>query len=93
MKTQARTRDIKLIPIGNSRGVRIPSELLKKYGFSQSLLLEETEQGLLLKKKESDKLSWEDTYKDMAREKEDWSEFDGTLLDGLSDEEFDNQSL
>ncbi len=29
----------------------------------------------------------------MAREKEDWSEFDGTLLDGLSDEEFDNQSL
>lgn len=93
MKTQARTRDIKLIPIGNSRGVRIPSELLKKYGFSQSLLLEETEQGLLLKKKESDKLSWEDTYKDMAREKEDWGEFDGTLLDGLSDEEFDNQAL
>jgi antitoxin MazE len=93
MKNQTRTRNIKLIPIGNSRGVRIPSELLKKYGFSQSLLLEETEQGLLLKKKESDKLSWEDTYKDMAREKEDWSEFDGTLLDGLSDEEFDNQSL
>ncbi|MFN2436891.1 MAG: AbrB/MazE/SpoVT family DNA-binding domain-containing protein [Desulfotignum sp.] len=93
MENQAHTRNIKLIPIGNSRGVRIPSELLKKYGFSQSLLLIETEQGLLLKKKESDKLSWEDTYKEMAREKEDWSEFDGTLLDGLSDEESDNQAL
>ncbi|MFO7912208.1 MAG: AbrB/MazE/SpoVT family DNA-binding domain-containing protein [Desulfotignum sp.] len=93
MEKQARIRDIKLIFIGNSRGVRIPSELLKKYGFSQSLLLEETEQGLLLKKKDNDKLSWEDTYKAMAEEKEDWTEFDETLLDGLTDEEFDNPTL
>ncbi len=93
MEKQARIRDIKLISIGNSRGVRIPSELLKKYGFSQSLLLEETEQGLLLKKKDNDKLSWEDTYKAMAEEKEDWTEFDETLLDGLTDEEFDNPPL
>lgn len=93
MEKQIRIRDIKLIPIGNSRGVRIPSELLKKYGFSQSLLLEETEQGLLLKKKDNDKLSWEDTYKAMAEEKEDWTEFDETLLDGLTDEEFDNPTL
>jgi antitoxin MazE len=93
MEKQARIRDIKLIPIGNSRGVRIPSELLKKYGFNQSLLLEETEQGLLLKKKDNNKLSWEDTYKAMAEEKEDWSEFDETLLDGLTDEEFNNPTL
>ncbi len=93
MEKQIRIRDIKLIPIGNSKGVRIPSELLQKYGFSQSLLLEETEQGLLLKKKNNDQLSWEDTYKAMAEEKEDWSEFDETLLDGLTDEEFDNPTL
>ena len=89
MEKQVRTRDIKLIPIGNSKGVRIPKELLQKYGLNQSLLLEETERGLLLRKKEDGKLSWEDTYKAMADEKEDWTDFDTILLDGLDDEEFD----
>jgi antitoxin MazE len=89
MEKQVRTRDVKLIPIGNSKGVRIPKELLQKYGLNQSLLLEETERGLLLRKKEDGKLSWEDTYKAMAEEKEDWTDFDTTLLDGLDDEEFD----
>ncbi|MBW2166452.1 MAG: AbrB/MazE/SpoVT family DNA-binding domain-containing protein, partial [Deltaproteobacteria bacterium] len=35
------------------------------------------------------KLSWEDTYKAMADEKEDWDDFDTTLLDGLEDEDFE----
>jgi len=90
MEKQVRTRDIKLVPIGNSKGVRIPKELLQKYGLNQSLLLEETERGLLLRKKEDGKLSWEDTYKAMADEKEDWTDFDTTLLDGLDDEEFES---
>ena len=88
MEKQLRTRDIKLVPIGNSKGVRIPKVLLQKYGLNNSLLLEETTRGLLLRKKEEDKLSWEDTYKAMAIEKEDWIEFNTTLLDGLEDEDF-----
>ena len=88
MEKQMRTKDIKLIPIGNSKGVRIPKALLQKYGFKNSLLLEETEQGLLLRKKDDKKLSWEDTYKAMADEKENWDDFDTTLLDGLDDEDF-----
>ena len=88
MEKQIRTRDIKLVPIGNSKGVRIPKSLLQKYGLNNSLLLEETDRGLLLLKKEDSKLSWEDTYKAMANEKEDWGDFDTTLLDGLEDEYF-----
>jgi antitoxin MazE len=84
-----RTKDIKLVPIGNSKGVRIPKALLQKYGFNNSLLLEETDRGLLLRKKDDHKLSWEDTYKTMANEKEDWDDFDATLLDGLEDEGFE----
>ncbi len=38
-------RDIKLVPIGNSKGIRIPKALLQKYGFNSPLLLEETENG------------------------------------------------
>ena len=89
MEKQIRTRDIKLVPIGNSKGVRIPKILLQKYGLENSLLLEETEKGLLLRKKEDSRLSWEDTFKAMADEKEDWDDFDTTLLDGIEDEEFE----
>ncbi len=89
MEKQIRARDIKLVPIGNSKGVRIPKALLQKYGFNHSLLLEETERGLLLRKKDDNKLSWEDTYKAMVDEKEDWDDFDTTLIEGLEDEEFE----
>ena len=89
MEKQIRARDVKLVPIGNSKGVRIPKPLLQKYGLENSLLLEETDRGLLLRKKEESKLSWEDTYKAMANEKEPWDDFDTTLLDGLEDEDFE----
>jgi len=89
MEKQIRTRDIKLVPIGNSKGVRIPKALLQKYGLNNSLLLEETDRGLLLRKKEDSKLSWEDTYKAMADEREDWADFDAMLFDGLEDEDFE----
>ncbi len=89
MEKIIRTRDIKLVPIGNSKGVRIPKALLQKYGLNNSLLLEETDKGLLLRKKEDNKLSWEDTYKATANAKEDWDDFDTTLLDGLKDGNFE----
>ncbi len=90
MEKQVRTRGIKLVAIGNSKGVRIPKILLQKYGFGDSLLLEETESGLLLKNKNDGKISWEETYKAMATEQEDWGDFDITLLDGLEGQVFDN---
>lgn len=51
MEKQIQSRDIKLVPIGNSKGIRIPKALIQKYGFDRSLLLEETDKGLLLHKK------------------------------------------
>ena len=91
MENSLRTRDIKLIAIGNSKGVRIPKTLIRKYGFDDSLLLEETERGLLLtSRKEDGKISWEETYKAMAKEQEGWEEFEETLLDGLENWESDD---
>jgi antitoxin MazE len=89
MEKQARIRDAKLVPIGNSKGIRIPKPLLQKYGLSDSLVIEETNTGLLLRKKKNNQLSWEETFKSMADEKENWDDFDATLLDGLEDEEFE----
>ena len=89
MENQIRSRDAKLVPIGNSKGVRIPKALLQKYGLKNSLLIEETDKGLLLRNKEESKLSWGDTYKAMANEKENWDDFDTILFDGLEDEDFE----
>jgi len=89
MENQIRSRDTKIVSIGNSKGVRIPKALLQKYGLKNSLLIEETDKGLLLRNKEESKLSWEDTYKTMANEKENWDDFDITLLDGLENEDFE----
>ncbi len=77
------TRDIKLIDIGNSKGIRIPKILLQKYGWGDSLLLEETEEGIFLYSNEKNKLSWKETYRAMASDREDWSDLDATVADGL----------
>lgn len=33
------------------------------------------------------RLSWEDSYREMAREQEDWSNLDPTIADGIDPEE------
>ena len=83
MGKTAATRDVKLISIGNSKGIRLPKVLLEKYGWSDALVLEETEEGVFLYSKEKNKLSWQETYSAMAAEDEDWSDLDATLADGL----------
>lgn len=83
MATQPATREIKLIAIGNSKGIRIPRDLQRKYGWNESILLEEVETGILLRGGASQKLSLRDTYREMAVRHEDWSDLDPTIADGL----------
>ncbi|MCD6581784.1 MAG: hypothetical protein J7K90_08295 [Desulfuromusa sp.] len=45
---------------------------------------------LLLRKEKEDKFSFEDTYKAMANESEDWEDLNVTLSDGFESEDFDN---
>lgn len=77
------TRDVKLITIGNSRGIRLPKALLDRYGWGDSLVLEETDEGVFLYSKDKNKLSWKETYRAMAADREDWSDLDVTVADGL----------
>lgn len=76
--------DAKLINIGNSKGIRLPKKLIERYHLKEKLTLEELDEGILIKADEpQDKLSWEDTFKEMAQEKEDWSDFDILSSDGV----------
>ena len=86
MRRSARPLELKVVPIGNSRGVRLPKAILDKYAIRDALVLEEREEGLLLRSKKDKRLSWEETFKAMAREREDWSDLDATLNDGLAQE-------
>jgi len=85
----SKTRTIKIVPIGNSKGIRLPKNLLQKYGFSENVIIEEKPDGLLLKRSADHKLSWEEGFKEMAREQENWNDFDTTLMDGVDEEQFD----
>jgi antitoxin MazE len=75
--------ELKIVPIGNSRGVRLPKEIIERYAMEETIVLEAREEGLVFRNKHDKRLSWEGTFKDMAREREDWSDFDGTVADGL----------
>ncbi len=76
--------ETKLIDIGNSKGIRLPKRLIVRYHLRERLTLEEREEGILIKADTpEDKLSWKDTYKEMARENEDWSDFDEVVADGI----------
>ena len=78
---------LKLIAIGNSRGVRLPQALLRRYGMTDQITVEQRPEGLLLRGTASPKFSLKQTFAEMAREqvagKEDWSDFDNAAGDGL----------
>lgn len=80
-----RTAPLKLTRIGNSRGVRLPAETIRRYGISETVIMEERPEGILLHAgaPPPGKLSWEDTARAMARGGEEWSDWDTTAGDGI----------
>lgn len=77
--------EVKVARIGNSRGVRIPAEVLRRYAVGDTVILIESLDGILLrpKQQEGQKLSWVETARAMASGQEDWSEWDNTVSDGI----------
>ena len=80
-----RTQELKVARIGNSRGVRLPASSLKRYSVGSVMIMEERAEGILLRPAGPivEKLTWEDTAREMAVTGEDWSEWDETEVDGL----------
>ncbi len=80
-----KTHELKVARIGNSRGVRLPASSLKRYSVGSALIMEERVEGILLRSagQAVEKLSWEDTAREMAAEGEDWSAWAGMDADGL----------
>lgn len=87
-----KTFELALARIGNSRGIRLPADLIRRHGLEGGILVEETENSIVLKSKatRSKKLSWEETAREMLKQAEDWSNWEETLSDGLEDIPWDH---
>ena len=75
--------ELKVVRIGNSRGVRLPKAMLERYQIKDALVLEAREEGLLLRGTKDKRMTWEETYREMAGEKEDWGDLEATVADGI----------
>ena len=82
-----KTMELKITRIGNSRGVRIPAGVLRRYAFTDAAIMSESVDGVLLRPKQqaNDKLSWDATAAAMAKASEDWSDWESVSADGLTD--------
>jgi mRNA interferase MazF len=80
-----KTIELKIARIGNSKGVRVPAVTLRRYGIGDSVLMEERMDGIMLRPAGPgvEKLSWEDTAREIAFSAEDWSGWDCMASDGL----------
>ena len=75
---------IPLAKIGNSQGIRLSKQLLGRYGITDEVEMETTPDAIVLRPSKTSKLSWAETYKQMAQEQsEDWSEWEAVAEDGL----------
>jgi antitoxin component of MazEF toxin-antitoxin module len=81
---------VRLIRIGNSRGIRIPREMMRIFGLQEGaeMELEERREGILLRIGESAHglMPWDVAYQEMAAESEEtqeWSDWDLTAGDGV----------
>lgn len=80
------SRTVKLAQIGNSKGIRLPAELIARYRFDKGVVIEEGPGGLTLKPavKNVRKLSWAEAAKEMAAESDDWADWE-RMQDGWED--------
>jgi len=77
-----KTVEVKLTRIGNSQGIRLPADLIRKLRLEHGMLLQERENEIVLRpKKPPQKLSWEQTAKEMAASDENWTDWE-SLSDG-----------
>ena len=57
---------LKVIDIGNSKGIRLPKALIKNYGIADEIKVELNADGILLKPLKSIRDGWEEQFKAAA---------------------------
>jgi antitoxin MazE len=61
----------KIVPIGNSRGIRIPKAMLEHCGFGEEVDLQAKNGALILRPVNTPRAGWSEAYAGMAATKDD----------------------
>ncbi|HEY7896884.1 MAG TPA: AbrB/MazE/SpoVT family DNA-binding domain-containing protein [Gemmatimonadaceae bacterium] len=79
--------ELKITRIGNSHGIRIPAETLKRYRIGSAVVMEQRSDGIFLRPTGPviEKLSWDETAREMQAADENWTDWDSVSADGLSE--------
>jgi antitoxin component of MazEF toxin-antitoxin module len=80
-----KTTEVAVTRIRNSRGIRLPAEVLRRYQVQGILLMEQRPDEIALRPKRArgGKLTWAETYQQMAQANEDWIDWEAAG-EGLS---------
>lgn len=62
----------KIVPIGNSRGIRIPKAMLEHCGFGEEAELEAKNGALILRPVDNLRAGWNEAFAGMAKAKDDF---------------------
>ena len=62
---------VKIIKIGNSRGIRIPQAILKQFNFDESAEMDVEEDKLVIKSKKKVREGWSEAFESMPKNKDD----------------------
>jgi antitoxin MazE len=77
--------DISIVPIGNSKGIRLSKTLLERYNIRDTVELILEEDCIVLKAKSKPRVGWEESFKSMAEN----GEYQLLVNDVFEDESFD----
>lgn len=73
----------KLVPIGSSRGIRIPKMLIEKYHLQDGIDITEQKNGLLIQPKQALRSGWAEQFAALAKQEttsfEEWMSADNTF--------------
>ena len=80
-----KTTELTVTRVGNSRGVRLPAEVLRRYQIGDTLIMVQRPDEIALRPKRNrrQQLTWAETYQQMAESDEDWSDWEA-LPEGLT---------
>ncbi len=78
--------DISIIPIGNSKGIRLAKNILEKYNIQDKLELILEDDQIVLKPKSTPRKGWEDAFKKMHENGDDQLLIDDIFTDEIFEE-------
>jgi antitoxin MazE len=77
--------DISVIPIGNSRGIRLTKTLIEKYNITDRVELVLEKEYIIIKPRKEPRRGWEKAFRKMYEQGDDWL----ILPDIFEDEDFE----